>query len=258
MLRAIRIAVLLYLLAFVAVGTLIESREATNWDYALRVVVYPVAGDSGARVQQHIAALADARFASLENFIEREAQRHELPLERPLRITIADVTDIRIPQLERGATRLEILWWSLRMRWTATRLAWRSELPSPDISLFAVYHDTDSNSVLDSSTALRKGLIAIAHLFAAPQQAGANDVVMVHELLHTLGATDKYAYATLQPAFPLGYVEPDREPLHPQRYTEIMAGRRALSASEAEMPGSLNRVRVGKLTAEEIGWSTPQ
>ena len=256
MLRAIRIAVLLYLLAFVGVGTLIESREATNWDYALRVVVYPVAGDSGAPVAEHINGLTDERFATLENFIEREAQRHSVPLERPLRVSVADIPDISIPTLERGASRLGLLWWSLRMRWTSMRLAWRSDLPKPDISLFAVYHDSGTNSVLDSSTALSKGLIAIAHVFAAPRQAGANDVVMVHELLHTLGATDKYAYATLQPDFPLGYVEPNRQPLHPQRFTEIMAGRRPLSTSEAEMPSALTRVRVGELTAQEIGWAT--
>ena len=94
------------------------------------------------------------------------------------------------------------------MRWAAMTLAWNSDLPKPDITLFAVYHDAGTGRVLDSSTALRKGLIAIAHVFAEPRQKGANDVVMVHELLHTLGATDKYSFGTLQPDFPIGYVEP--------------------------------------------------
>ena len=144
------------------------------------------------------------------------------------------------------------------MRWIAMRLAWQSDLPDPDITLFAVYHDSGVSSVLDSSTALRKGLIAIAHVFAEPRQAGSNDVVMVHELLHTLCATDKYSYGTLQPDFPLGYVEPEREPLHPQRFTEIMAGRRAVAPDEAEIPRSLRNVRVGPTTAGEIGWPAPQ
>ncbi len=258
MFRLLRIGLLLYLLAFVAAGTLIESREATNWDYALRVIVYPVAGDSSTGVQAHIDSLTSERFHTIESFLTREAERHELPLETPLRITLAPERGTRIPELERGASRLDILLWSLRMRWAATRLAWNSDLPDPDITLFAVFHDTGTHAVLDSSTALRKGLIAIANLYATPRQAGSNDVVMAHELLHTIGATDKYSLRTLQPQFPIGYVEPDRQPLHPQRFTEIMAGRRALSESQAEMPASLRNVRLGADTAREIGWRSPQ
>jgi hypothetical protein len=257
-LRLLRIALLLYVLAFVALGTLIESREATNWDYPLRVVVYPVAGDPSPRVHDHIGTLTSERFRSIESFLIREAERHALPLDVPLRITLAPERGTTIPELERGASRLDILLWSLQMRWTAMRLAWHSDIPKPDITLFAVFHDSDSNTVLDSSTALRKGLIAIANLYATPRQAGANDVVMTHELLHTIGATDKYSLRTLQPDFPGGYIEPEKQPLHPQRFTEIMAGRRALSDSQAEMPASLRNVRLGAITAHEIGWrSTP-
>lgn len=258
MLRFLRIAVLLYVLAFVAVGTFVEEREATNWDYALRVVVYPVAGDPGSAVSTHIEALTSERFSSIETFFGREARRHALELEQPVRITVAPAQDIRLPALKRNPSRLDILLWSLRMRWTTMRLGWQSDLPKPDITLFAVYHDAETNRVLDSSTALRKGLIAIAHVFAARRQAGSNQVVMAHELLHTLGATDKYSFSSLQPTYPLGYAEPEREPLHPQRFTEIMAGRRALSSNQAEMPTSLNNVRVGATTAQEIGWRQPR
>ena len=258
MLRALRIAVLLYLLAFVAVGTLIESHEATNWDYALRVTVYPVAGDTSAQVGEYIGALTEQRFASIERWLTREASHHGLALDRPVRINLAPDRGVSIPELERGASRLQILIWSLRMRWATLRLAWNSEQPEPDITLYAVYHDSDAGKVLDSSTALRKGLIAIAHLFANRSQSGSNDLVIAHELLHTLGATDKYSFSTLQPEFPDGYIEPDRSPLHPQRYAEIMAGRRALSDDEAAMPASLRNVRVGHVTAGEIGWRANQ
>ena len=77
-------------------------------------------------------------------------------------------------------------------------------------------------------------------------------------LLHTIGATDKYSFSTLQPDYPIGYVEPERQPLHPQRFTEIMAGRRAVSESQAEMPASLRNVRLGAVTAREIGWRSSQ
>jgi hypothetical protein len=85
--------------------------------------------------------------------------------------------------------------------------------------------------------------------------AGSNNIVIAHETLHTVGATDKYDIRSGVPNFPAGYGEPDRKPLYPQRYAEIMAGQRALSEREQEMPLSLSNVIVGPETAAEIGWT---
>jgi len=255
MLRAVRIGVLLYVLAFVAVGTIIDSREATDWDYSLRVVVYPIAGDRSESVDHHIGGLTDEDFAAIESFLAREAERYSVPLPDPLEIYLAPERGVEIPQLSSEPSWISIAIWSLRMRWKSTLLAWSSDLPTPDITLFAVYYDPGSNVVLERSTALRKGLIAIANLYADDTQAGGNDIVMAHELLHTLGATDKYSLDTLLPDFPDGYGDPDLKPLHPQSFAEIMAGRIALSARGSRMPDSLGEVRVGQLTATEIGWA---
>ncbi|MGH8187189.1 MAG: hypothetical protein ACREUC_11545, partial [Steroidobacteraceae bacterium] len=81
-----------------------------------------------------------------------------------------------------------------------------------------------------------------------------NDVVLAHELLHTLGATDKYDLANDQPAHPDGYAEPGREPLYPQSVAELMGGRIPLSSDESVTPESLRQVIVGDKTAREIGW----
>lgn len=78
---------------------------------------------------------------------------------------------------------------------------------------------------------------------------------MAHELLHTLGATDKYDLATNLPIYPAGYANPDAQPLHPQNAAELMAGRIALKESKAEMPISLSGTVVGLTTAAEIGWT---
>ena len=86
---------------------------------------------------------------------------------------------------------------------------------------------------------------------------GSNAVVIAHELLHTVGASDKYDLATGAPLFPNGYADPQQQPLYPQAKTEIMAGRRPLSAGEAEMPRNLRHVIVGPATALEIHWSRP-
>lgn len=73
--------------------------------------------------------------------------------------------------------------------------------------------------------------------------------------MHTLGATDKYKLNTGEPLYPTGFAEPDRQPLYPQRSAEIMAGRRAISATDFDMPSSLKDVVVGAVTADEIRWT---
>jgi hypothetical protein len=83
---------------------------------------------------------------------------------------------------------------------------------------------------------------------------GENCIVIAHELLHTLGATDKYDPADGKPVFPVGFAEPDRHPLYPQPFAEIMAGRRMVSESLWEMPSSLDEVTIGETTATEINW----
>jgi hypothetical protein len=83
---------------------------------------------------------------------------------------------------------------------------------------------------------------------------GSNNVVLANEMLHTLGATDKYDPGTDQPLVPSGLGDPEQRPLYPQENAEIMAGRRAVSPQQAEMPATLATVVVGPATAAEIRW----
>jgi hypothetical protein len=107
------------------------------------------------------------------------------------------------------------------------------------------------------SLGLKEGLIGIVHAFATRPMTPTNSVVIAHELLHTLGATDKYDPASGRPRHPEGYAEPEREPRHPQTAAELMAGRIPLSPGRAEIPESLDQVVVGRVTAREIGWLRP-
>jgi len=95
----------------------------------------------------------------------------------------------------------------------------------------------------------------VVHAFASRSLNGSNDIVIAHELLHTVGASDKYDLASGTPLFPQGFADPAQEPRFPQQRAEIMAVRRALSASESEIPASLEAVVVGPATALEIGWT---
>jgi hypothetical protein len=159
-----------------------------------------------------------------------------------------------LPALAATAGPLDVLSWSLRMRWLAARLQWQNSGPSGDIVVFAVFHQPNAELALDRSTALEKGQIAVANLFADRAARGSNSMVLAHELLHTLGATDKYAPATNLPRFPDGYAAPEAKPLLPQSKAELMAGRIPLDATRAEIPHDLDKVVIGAATALEIGW----
>jgi len=53
---------------------------------------------------------------------------------------------------------------------------------------------------------------------------------------------------------PDGYADPDRQPLYPQPYAEIMGSRIPLSKTQSSMPPNLNYTVIGKKTAREIKW----
>lgn len=139
------------------------------------------------------------------------------------------------------------------MRWWAYRNT-RSEGPGVRVKMFVLYFDPERSAVLNHSTGLQQGLIGRVNVFAARNMSKQNNVIITHEFLHTLGATDKYEAGSNQPVFPDGYAEPDLKPLFPQRFAEIMAGRTPISNVTAETPVSLAYALIGNKTAAEINW----
>ena len=97
-------------------------------------------------------------------------------------------------------------------------------------------------------------MIGVVNAYAGRSMAQRNNVVIAHEFLHTVGASDKYDMVNNQPNYPDGYAEPDRTPLYPQRKAEIMGGRIPLSRHDAVMPPSVAKSSIGNRTAQEINW----
>ncbi len=144
------------------------------------------------------------------------------------------------------------MWWSLRLRWWAL---WNTpkDAEASDARMFVLYHALQHNKKLAHSLGLQNGLLGIVHAFATRDQNHQNSIIIAHELLHTVGATDKYGREG-QPIFPQGYAQPEREPLHPQARAEIMAVRIPLSQHTSEMATSLKLEVVGEQAAREINW----
>jgi len=257
MFRRIRIVVLLYVLLFVAVGSFLARVRARDWDQPLWVEVYPVNGDGSSSAAAAAEHLTGDAFSGIEAFFQSQAAAYGVALERPFRFLIAPALETELPAVPAGGSPIDALFFSLRMRWFVTRLGWASDRPSPDIVLFAIFHDPDRTPVIERSAGLSKGLIAVANVFASPAMHGSNDVIIAHELLHTVGATDKYDPVTNLPYFPIGYADPVREPRLPQARAELMGGRIPLAPNEAVTPRSLAEAVIGAATAVEIGWRKP-
>jgi hypothetical protein len=254
MFKKIRVAVLLSLLVFVALGEFLAERRSTDWDDTLWVDIYLVNGDRLDSTQRYVDSIDAKEFDGVGEFFAAEAKRYGVTIEQPFRLNVVGQYRDELPTPGTHPSLLGVMWWSLKMRWLTLKLDWQSSGPKPDIVVFAVYHEPADSAVLDPSTGFRKGLLAVTNLFASGEERGANQVVLAHELLHTLGATDKYSLASNQPQFPDGFADPALKPPLPQKKAELMAGRIPLDEQHAVMPESLRGVVIGRLTAEEIGW----
>ncbi|HEY0339499.1 MAG TPA: hypothetical protein VGC34_01725, partial [Steroidobacteraceae bacterium] len=237
--RTLRIAVLLLVLAMVAGRTWLDRVETQSWKNTLWVGILPLNGDGSPATERYIAELSPDDFTGIEAFFQREAHRFGLPLDEPIHVELYPEGKELPPQLARDTGMVGVAWWSLKLRWFAAHAANVPGRTPPRIRLFVLYHDPASLPEVPDSHGLQKGLMGVVHAFAAKQMAGDNSIVISHELLHTLGATDKYDFGTGAPLYPTGYAEPDRNPRFPQPDAEIMDGRRALSQTVFEMTPSL-------------------
>jgi hypothetical protein len=253
--RNIRVAILLLVLIWAAGHTWLDRFASTRWKQTLWVGIFPVNADGSPAAQSYIEGIDEGRFADIEDFVAREAHRYGKELAQPVHVALFPQLKQLPPQLERDAGLLGTAWWSLKLRWFAWRALDLGGRPQPRIRMLVLYHDPSTLQSLPDSHGLQKGLIGVVHAFAVPSMSGGNSIVITHELLHALGATDKYDPADGLPLFPSGFAEPDRKPLYPQDKAEIMAGRRALSAKDAQMPAALSAVVVGPATAAEIRWT---
>lgn len=247
--RGARILMLLAILGFVAGMTFWERLWVRSWVRPLEVVVYPVAADEASA--PYVAELQAAQFTEIGDFLAQEANRQWRKTFPSPRIALASpVTEAPPVPLARNA--LGALQWSLQLRRYAYRHTpfWGS---LGQIRLFVVYHELREGERLPHSHGIQKGLLGVVHVFASAEQQAQNNVVIAHELLHTLGATDKYD-AEGQPIYPGGYAEPDAQPRLPQHKAELMAGRIAVTAERADMPRGLSEAVIGYQTASEIGW----
>ncbi|HET7543529.1 MAG TPA: hypothetical protein VFK05_26835 [Polyangiaceae bacterium] len=257
----LRLGVLLALLVLTLLWAVYEvrSRRARNeWQRPLEVAVAFV--QLGAVDAEALEALR-GRFPLLEKRLGDEYHRYGGRLPKPIHFTLfGPVMVDRAPPTDPSDTLLGLAQHAYEQwRWTRA-VDIGSRLPSRDfdsrIYLFLRAPQDSTRGLVEGSSELG-GRVGVARIELAATTVDLGLFVVSHELFHTLGASDKYDMHG-RAVIPEGLVEPERVPLYPQRYAEVMTRNLVVAAGTERPPDSLAELGVGRLTAREIGWSSSE
>ncbi len=88
MLRALRIGVLLLVLATVAQWAWLDRKRVVEWKETLRVVVYPVDGDGSPQTGAYLQSLDAAAFLPIDAYMAAQAKEYGLKLASPVQMRL--------------------------------------------------------------------------------------------------------------------------------------------------------------------------
>ncbi|NOR68366.1 MAG: hypothetical protein GQ532_01500 [Methylomarinum sp.] len=252
--KCFRIITLLMIFVGLAFYSKTQKLKSRSWSSPLEIIIYPMNSEDSPIVEDYITQLDSTSFEDIDQFFKDEAEHYELSITQPTATQLGKIIQTFPPEPPATpANFLELAWWSIKFRYWAYQ-ATPDELSNLHrVRIFVHYHQQTEGKLLQHSLGLNKGLLSIVHAFASKDQEQQNNIVIAHEFLHTVGATDKYN-ANNQAVFPDGYADPEQQPLFPQLKAEIMSGRIPLSSNLSKMAASLDHCIIGNKTANEINW----
>jgi len=252
--KTIRIFILIMILLFVSLYSWEQKRASTSWFKTVEIMIYPINVDGSAVVDNYIKSLQDKNFAHIDKFTTSQARKYNLILSTPTKTKLGQQIKVLPPAPpEPGSGLLSIISWSMKFRYWSWKNTPDDESNLRRARMFVLYHEAVDGKQLTHSYGLNKGLLGYVNAFASKDQQGQNNIVIAHEFLHTVGASDKYG-PNGEPIFPIGFASPDQTNSYKQTKAEIMAGRIPVSPTKSRMPKSLKSCVIGKVTALEINW----
>lgn len=254
MFKLIRILILLMIL-FGVIGTYLVQRDvAQDWNGTLRVQIIPVLADDKANTKRFVASLDDTDFAEIEKYLIRQAKRFGRDLSVGFDVKVLAAIDQTPPLVPPpSSSALSKMLWSLKLRWWS----WQNspgETGDSIINLYVLYQSPLGDQALPHSTGLQNGLIGLINARAKARDKRLHNVILVHELMYILGASDKYDLQTGEPLYPHGYANPNLAAGVAQNKAEIMGRARPIGNGGFDVARVLARTLVGSATAKEIGW----
>ncbi len=245
----LRVGVLLVVLAGVGAWALsVRQRrlERTRWRRPLEVSVV-LLGERAAPPE--VTAAWQAQLPSLERWLDNEVSRHHCGEQAGVRLHLGGPLVVErlpayLPDDDRWLTRAHH---AFTLDRTLAALDARAGLPKAAVRLYVLLAPTAAAATVEGAGEV--GGDAGFVTATSDEDPSFALVAVAHELLHCLGATDKYDGAGHARA-PDGLVEPARG--YPQAYGEIMVGEVPLAPGRGRNPASLDEVRMGDATAAEI------
>jgi len=254
--KHVRVAILLSVLAVVvlyALRDVMRRRERADWDRTLDVALVLVTEGSA-----DAAALGDmrSRVPALAARLRDQFARYRPSAPAPFAFTVYGPVPRAVALPDPPGDGLVAAMRHAFALWRFTRdIDGRATVPSRgfDARLYVVVRPPTDRALVEGISE-HGGHIGIASSELDGSTVDLALFVAAHELFHILGASDRYA-ADGSTLFPDGLAEPDLVPQFPQRYAELMARNRPLSATDEARPESLDELWVGAKTASEIGWA---
>jgi hypothetical protein len=252
--RVLLLAVVLFVTGAWAVGVTRARAARRAWTEPLRVAVVVVAPE--AVPAGEVQAVARG-LRALEARLAAEAWRYRPGAPAPFAFDVhgpVRAAPPPLPPAAGGPQRLAhalALWRALR----AVHAAADGFVPGA--------YDARLYLALDAASGARRfaegageagGEVGLVRAGVDPADPTLAVEALAHELLHCLGATDKYG-ADGHALAPAGLADPDRSPRYPQPRADLMGVEVALGPGDGRLPASIDELAVGPATAAEIGWT---
>jgi hypothetical protein len=253
----VRVSILLVVLVSVLVYAWkdVSRRHARN-DWKRTLSVGLVVARLGPVDDAAVRALR-ARARELEEILAAERERHHGPGgPRPFEIIVLGPVDVtEKPPAPTGNDVAGLARYAYEKSRYAARIDAEGKLDTHglDARIYVVARPGRDRSFVEGVSE-QGGRVGFVEVDLDDSMVDFTLFVFAHELMHTLGASDKYD-ASGATMIPVGLAEPDAVPRFPQRFAEIMARTRPVAEGNERAPASLDELRVGPTTAREISWT---
>lgn len=256
----VRVSVLLFILFVVSLYAIkdLRSRRGRNtWDHTLDVALVVVHVDGTPAVDPDAVRALEDRLPALDDRLKAEAQRHHPGLVAPVHVRLRGPVIVSAPPPSpKSESAVDLATQAVDMKKWLTDVDPRAGIEPDqwDSRIYVIVRRPASAArAFVEGESEQDGRVGCVSVELDASMADLTLIVVAHELMHTLGATDKYD-ASGRSLAPDGLAEPDRVPRYPQRYAEVMSRNRPVSPTEEKIPLTLDELAVGPKTAQEIGW----
>jgi hypothetical protein len=200
------------------------------------------------------------QFAEQSGEVEQrllaERKRYDAEASLPVEVSVfGPVAEQAPPPSLEGASLWDLLVFNFKLEAYARAQDVHLELRKDDfdVRVYVRLSESDGANETVEGVGQERGSIGVVSTHISKNSTEFAWFVVVHEYFHTRGASDKYD-GSGRAMYPVGHAEPHQHPLYPQSSIELMARGRPLSGTEEAVPGAPETWKIGRWTAEEIGW----